>query len=268
MASWPIDIELPLPGESLELDIQHRKICLRRSSDNQLELTGEAYKQGVVIGGSPDMTTARFLPSLGTMPLLVFPKSRLLCPGHQSFEVAFSVPVYIVMGLGSETRGFTRVIDFPPMRVPRALYGPVDSGIICRSVQTEIYHSLAVARRQTSVSEETSSETGESNPFLSAPPPAVLAIKLENTTSEPLDIIKIMAPLAHLNLYEEDGDLLTNHLRMKLLGELEAELTSTGSASPEAIPLKDLNGNPVVQDQRPTLFAHNYKQKTGLEFGF
>lgn len=267
MASWPIDIELPPPGESLELAIQQRRICLKRSSDNQLELTGEDYDQGIVIGGSPDMTTVRFIPTLGGLPLLVFPKSRLLCPAHQSFTVAFAIPVYIVMGLGSGS-GFTRVIEFPPPRVPRALYGPVDAGVICRSVHTEIYATLEKARAQTSISEETSSEADELHPLLWAPPLAVLMTMFENQTNTPLDITKVMAPQTQLTLYEAKGDLLTNKLRMKLLGELEAELTSLGPASAEAVALTDLNGMPVITEPRPTLFTHSYKQKTGLEFGF
>src|SRR5690606_4724085 len=84
----------------------------------------------------------RFAPTLGERALLVFPKTKFLCPAGLELRTVFQIPVHLHIGVGTPS-DIRLVEDLAPPTITRALYGPVDSGTICTSVRTRTAADIA-----------------------------------------------------------------------------------------------------------------------------
>lgn len=264
--TWPVDRALPERGGApLELTVQGRRIGMSRVGPEHLSYRPEAGADEVLVGVEESASIARFIPTMGPLPLLAFPRSRLLCPGRGQLSVWLVVSIYVELGVGRPDAPLQAVDAFAPPRVPRALYGPVDNGTICRSAHSPVAVDLERARAQLDTLGE--DEPGP-HPQLVAPSPALLPLEIQNTTEAPLEVSKIMLPRNLFGLYEHEGDLLMGRYRMTLLGPQEAQLSFQGAPVEGSSPIHDLSGQPVEPELKPLLFVHTYRTKTGLEFGF
>ena len=167
---------------------------------------------------------------------------------------------------------FELLVELPPKRSSKALYGPVDAGRLCRSVRSQPYISIAQACAEVyPVSTKGEEESGIEPPdevWLADPPPLIMPMQIENTTQEPLEVSKIMVPLELIGMYQDHEALLSGAMRMRLLSAQEAELSYVGAPTQEARAVQDLRGELMSPASRVQLFAHSYRNKTGLDFGF
>ncbi len=268
MSIWPIDLPLPEPGEHTQTQVRGESLTLERHSPTHLDVT---HGDGPVrrIGISKSATTLRFIPHPGTMPLLNFLEPRLLCPSHTMLDVVITVDLLTRMGV-SDGQSFAHLLDLGNDVHSKALYGPVDTGILCRSIHTPHYASLEHCRKAHDFGEDTN-ESGDStsHPLLTHLPMAMVHISIHNTTHAPLEVSKIMLPTELMGVYQQGEHIYLGKLAMNLTGPQEAELDYGGPPRVDKIsPVHDLNDHPMVPARKSFLFVHSYRNKTGLDFGF
>ena len=266
MTAWPIDIALPPVGQSARHTLYGELFELTRQSETLLELCqGEHERHRVGINQSA--TTLRFIPYPGELPLLNLLDPKVLCPAKTQLELVLTPCLNLRVGVGHE-ESFVHLTDVAPKRQGRALYGAVDTGVLCTSLKTPHYTSFEEADR---------AQRGESrlrftvNGVATSREGAVAftALRIVNTTPAPLEVSKVMLPLDMLGLYGASGRLYASRLAIKLLGPLEAQLEYLGPPAIERIkPLRDLYGAPMATSKKSFFFLHTYRTKTGLDFGF
>lgn len=294
--TWPIDVALRERG-ARRLNFLGRPLTLERVGVGSLRYSvGDKPGEQYVVGVSESADTLRFIPALGASPLLIFPQTRLICPADATLDVVLAVPVYLQLGIGQGSR-FAQIDEIAPPKMTRALYGPVDSGRLCRSVRSVVYAELEDAIQATGMQplpqvESTQrlaalpvgvarfvdeDEEGrapkeerakELELLLAGSLTSFLQLRIRNASDAHREVTKIMVPTEILNLYQREGSLLTSRLTMKLLSAQEAEISAEGSPASGAVQIAELDGKTVAQDRRTLLFLHSYKAKTGLEFGF
>ncbi len=291
MHSWPIDISFA-NGTHVKLRAFDERLTLKRIHPTTLTYTvgdpgakrhGESESTRLV-AIAPSANIVRFVPTLGERALLIFPKTKFLCPAGLEFRTVFQIPVHLHIGVGTAT-DIRLVEDLAPPSITRALYGPVDSGTICTSVR---------ARTATDIASYLSYKPDEGEPFIPVPEfhfgnmesddasqsmtasdstkvkqlVAYASVKITNVTNEPLEVSKIMIPYNALSLFQTDKYLLCNEIQMRLLSRHEAEITSGDCPDPTAKPIDQGHGRFAIVDRRPHIFAYAYRSKTGLDYGF
>ncbi len=268
--TWPHEHTMSEGEDALRGRLQGRAFTLTRVNASWLhvQLHDEEERERpahIIVGVEDSARTIRFIPSLGPLPLLIFPKTRLLCPPQNTLPVVLSLPLYLRMGIGSGQR-FALVSELEPPCMMRALYGPVDAGRLCRSIHSDIAFTQDEAREAYHASQPPHDD--EDGTLHLAPKPACLALKIYNAMSEPLEISKIMIPVELLSLYQgADGTPQTTSMKMRLFGQQEAEISS--DKIPEhTTPIADMNGTMPSPSRGSWMFSHSYRNKTGLEFGF
>ena len=216
-----------------------------------------------------------------------------------------TIPLYLQLGVGDAER-IHLLSEMGPPKHGRALYGPVDSGVLCRSVRGPVHLSLDEALRQAQLAQEeneppaeetrddhepgglldggvaeregaSQGEASEADAARCDPvvetvvprPCCHLSIRVFNDTGEPQEVTKVMLPSSFLRLYEDDeGRLLTGSVLMHVSSDREASLEDGACPDPRARPLPDLQGQTPRPERLTLLFKHTYKNKTGLEYGF
>lgn len=265
---WPVDVKLPEKGEKTRYRIQHKWLEVARIAAGHLDVTYDDRLHHR-IGIDESATTLRFIPHPGQLPLLNFLDPHQLCPGRSTTDIVITVNLHTRMGVG-DGENFRFLLDFPAAKeVPRALYGPVDAGLLCRSIRTPHYASLEQCLSAHDFGEDTVQEEGV-HPVLDFTPAAMVQISIYNSTNLPLGVGKIMIPLDLVGLYQKNEHLYLGRLAMKLLGPQEAELDYLGAPSIAGVSdaMRDLAGEPMIPLKKSFLFVHNYRTKTGLDFGF
>jgi hypothetical protein len=243
--TWPRD--LPLTALDDGVSAPYGELAGTLEPGGQLKLS--AGSDELLIGVQDSATTLRLIPTLGPLPLLVFVRPTLRCATGRSLIVELDIPLYLTLGVGSPSLTYTPVHEMPPVGVRRALYGPVDAGVICRSVYTHAATELD-ARDPDDLS-------------------ARLRLSVYNAAQTTLEVTKIMLPVDHLTLFQHpEHGVTAGSVRMKLLGPKEAELDFSSDAPPGASPVLGLNGERQERSRAPLLFTYTYKNKTGLEYGF
>lgn len=292
MHSWPIDISFE-NGSHVKLRAFDEDLTLRRIHPTTLTYTfGErtTRRQGEpestrLVAIAPNADIVRFAPTLGERALLVFPKTKFLCPAGLELRTVFQIPVHLHIGVGTSS-DIRLVEDLAPPTITRALYGPVDSGTICTSVRTRTAADIAsyLAHEpdeneakipefhfgnepdQAPHNEETPTQTVRTSKVNKLF--AYASVKITNVTNEPLEVSKIMIPNNALSLYQTDKYLLCNEIQMRLLSRLEAEITPGDCPDPSAKAVDQGQGRFAIVDRRPHIFAYAYRSKTGLDYGF
>lgn len=264
---WPIDLALPEPGEHYTHHVHGEDLSVARHSPTHLDVTYGTHTQ-LRVGIDKSATTLRFIPHPGAQPLLNFLEPRLLCPARSHIDVVITVELHTRMGVGRDEQ-FVHLIDMGLRQQPKALYGPVDAGIICRSIHTPHYASLEQCRHEHDFGEETSDSLDTAHPVLTHAPMAMVHVSLSNVTTLPLEVSKIMVPLELIGLYQHQDHLYMGRLTMKLVGPHEAELDYAGPPDIKGVePLRSLDNSAMIPAKKTFLFVHNYRTKTGLDFGF
>lgn len=291
MHPWPIDIPFA-SGTSLKLQAFGEDLLFERINASRLTYTFGKPESKRLVAVADKATIIRFLPTLGERALLFFPETKFLCPAGLELRTIFPLPVHLHIGVGTPTD--VRLIeDLAPPTTTRALYGPVDSGIICTSVRArtapsitdylnshtdegtkvpEFHFGSKLPNDDPSVAEPSDATnagtTNASNKIRFNQLIAYATITIINTTNEPLEVSKIMIPYNALSLYQTNSYLLCNEIQMRLLSRLEAEITPGDCPDPKAKPVDQGQGRFAVVDRRPHIFAYAYRSKTGLDYGF
>lgn len=301
MHRWPVHI--PLPDDSqIQVAIHGKDLRLTRLQPTSLEycVGDDEGRRLVAIGENADL--ACFVPSLGERSMLAFPRPKLLCPAGLEIRVVMPLPVQVRVGVGT-SEDIRYIEDIAPQHVTRALYGPVDSGLVCTSVRAPSATSIATLREAmvpidgpdadnergrrafvppgvfhygTAIPHD---EPAGDDPQLTDPAPvepdpihnelvAFLWVRIHNATEGPLEVSKILVPVTNLHLYQSQHHLLTNEMRMRLISKQEAELTIGSCPDPDAVSVESAHGRYAMPDRRPQIFNYTYRNKTGLEYGF
>lgn len=267
--SWPWDIALGSEA-AVDLEVFGQPLSVQRLDPVTLQYRyGDAPARSQLVGVSETTDTLRFVPSLGPIPLLVFPHTPLLCSGDTTAQVLLRLPLHLQVGVGRDSQ-IKRVDELVPESVSKALYGPVDAGVICTSIHAANGPSLAMVDR---VAREVDLEQTpdvvhgpgeEEHPLV-----AYTRLKVRNSTAEPLRVTKIMIPADTISLYQAGGRIYTSEVSMRLLSAQEAELEFLTCSADGATPLPDLAGHRTdMSPKKKFMFSHDYRSKTGLEYGF
>lgn len=275
MDLWPWDIELARNG-SLALDIFGEPLCVERPNPTTLRYRhGDDPAQTRLIGVSETATKLRFVPTLGPIPLLVFPNTQLLCPAASTVRCVLRLPLHLQIGVVDKA-GTKKIDEITPPSVSRALYGPVDSGVLCTSIHSpngasidEVEHEAAERAEDALPIARPLSPEAETSPEDERELVAYTYLRARNKTEEPLMVTKVMIPAGALSMYQAGRHTHTNEVSMRLMSAHEAELDFLKCPVPNTTPLPDLLGNRT--DTTPAkrhFFSHTYRSKTGLEYGF
>lgn len=247
--TWPIDMPLEdgarlkgtAYGVPLELSRHGLSLILR-------------YDEKVWDVGIPEGSHhIRFGPSLGPLPFLLFPSPPLLIPSGCDLRRTFSVPLHLDIAVVAKQSN--RVRELTPHGFTKSLYGPVDMGTICWTVRPA--ESL---NREFSMGETAGSLAGS------------LHLTIENNADGPHGVEKIMIPVDMVGLYsggdvEQDRAMVQmSDVRMRLLGELTADLTMEPPRKAKQLP--SVSGYPIRPSRRSFAFSHEYRNRTGLDYGF
>jgi hypothetical protein len=270
MDSWPWDIELDIEATAA-FDLGGKALHVERVNPTTLRYrVGTNDKQTRLVGVSETATKLRFVPTLGPIPLLIFPQVQLLCPAGSTVQCVLRLPLHVQVGVDDES-GFRRIDEIVPASVSKALYGPVDSGVLCTSIHAPTaasidefedrdQHSLPMLGR-VSDDQSTSPQTHELVTHT--------RFRVRNETEEPLLVTKIMIPAGVMSLFQDAHRTHTNEVTMGLLSAQEAELEFLKCPIDDTTPLPDLGGQRADgAPTKPHFFAHAYRSKTGLDFGF
>lgn len=275
MEIWPWEIELER-DTSVTLDIFGEPLHIERLNPTTLRYQfGEESDTARLIGVSETANTLRFVPTFGPLPLLIFPQTQLLCPSASTVRCVLRLPLHLQVGVGDKA-GFKRIDELAPPSISRALYGPVDSGVLCTSIHAPNGGSIEEIDRMTPAepgdrapiarpySDETEVSSEDTRDLV-----AYTYLRVRNRTEEPLLVSKVMVPASVISLYQAGRRTHTNEVSMWLLSAQEAELDFLKCPVPDTQPLVDLSGTRTdTGPKRSHFFSHNYRSKTGLEFGF
>lgn len=290
MQNWPVNISLKADAD-LTIGLFGKPLYIRRVQGSTLSCTLDLPTSERLIAVSESADTLQFVPSLGDRALLLFPQPRLLCPAGLKLSVFIELPLQLKMLCGKGTH-FDLLDTFEAPTVSKGIYGPVDAGIVCTSVKARCAPGIGALKRSHEENENRSkkdliypgmtdelSEAHGDDPQIDAPRastetttrqiPSIAYARLEitNSTDGPLEVNKIMIPTHQLVLYQNQDHLLTNTIRMKLVSKLEAELVIASAHDPEALTM-DTQQAAQSFDKKALIFAHAYRSKTGLEYGF
>jgi hypothetical protein len=275
MDLWPWDIELAADTTST-FDLGGKSLRVERVNPTTLRYrVGDDEKHTRLVGMTETASKLRFVPTLGPLPLLVFPNIQLLCPANSAVRCVLRLPLHIQVGIDDKT-GFRRVDEIVPPSVSKALYGPVDSGVLCTSIHAPNAASVE------DIEQETSRDAENRPPLLRSDAldvqntekaerqlVAYTHLRVRNKTEEPLLVSKVMIPAGVISLYQAGQLTHTNEVSMRLLSAQEAELEFLKCPVSETTPLPDLGGHRTDSTpKKPYFFSHTYRSKTGLEFGF
>ena len=208
-----------------------------------------------LVGIRESATHLRIIPHLGQDSWLLFPTQQFVCPAQSELRVVLLAPLCLEVGVGSLEGGFKSLGVFLPARSSRALYGPVDSGTLCRAIHTEVHRTMA----------EVPGEVAHDSREIRGPQ-ALMNLSVRNNTTEVLEVSKVMIPPTILGLYAQEERVHTSLVSMQLLSAQSAEIHA--QFPPKVNSLTDIQGRPLLGQSKITLFTHSYKTKTGLDFGF
>lgn len=273
---WPV--HLSLDDESFPLlNFFGKKLQLELRQGPTLELIGEDEGSTRLSALAKTSHNLAFLPSVGDLPLLLFPKPQLLCPAGLGLTVEVAIPLHLRLNVDSDAE-ILRLMEWRPPVVSRGIYGPVDNSQLCTSV-----HSPAASSRQELLERYADHPilnlalevTGVDADPISYPLWAHLSLTIVNTTSEPLEVAKVMIPTSSLSISQEirspesKGNFLSvGGLTMRLLGPQAAELIFSDKSRDKRKWETIVDGRPTAAERLPYVFLHAYKTKTGLEHGF
>ena len=275
MDLWPWDIELGR-NASLAIDIFGKPLHVERVNPTTLRYRhGDDAGTTRLIGVSETADKLRFVPSLGPIPLLIFPNTQLLCPAASTVRCVLRLPLHLQIGIGDKA-GVKKVDEIAPPSVSHALYGPVDSGVLCTSIHSLNGTSIDEVEREAAERPEDMlpiarplDSHAQASSEARREMVAYTYLRARNKTEEPLMVTKVMIPAGVMSMYQADAHTHTNEVSMRLMSAQEAELDFLKCPAPSTTPLADLQGNRT--DTSPTkrhFFSHSYRSKTGLEFGF
>ena len=278
MSSWPLDVTYD--GQNpVSLLIHGDPVTLTPLDATTLEFAVEDDADPKLVGVSDASSIVRLVPSVGPNPLLVFPQRSLLCPANSKLKTVIELPLFVQIGVGTP-RDVREIAQLKAPTTSRALYGPVDAGVLCTSVRSNVGVSIDDLLRSRPGQESSLVSTSDGDEPEISPKSegavrvssdeltAYASLTISNRTAEPREVGKVMIPQDLLGLFEADGLIRTSHLKMQLLGEQEAELDFGTCPDPEARPIADLHGRERTTDGRKHLFDLSYRNKTGLEYGF
>ncbi len=275
MTIWPWDIDLA--GQArVTVDVCGRMLSVERLGKHTLRYQlGDDPANARLVGVSETDDLLRFVPTLGPMPLLVFPETPLLGPAGSTVRCVMRLPLHLQVGVGTQ-QSMKRVDELVPPGVSKALYGPVDAGTICTSIRAPNSTSVEAieeldALPRTPGSQTTCHAVEDSRPA-SATRRELVAythLRARNKTDEPLTISKVMIPAQDVSLYQAGGHTHTNEVSMRLSSAQEAEIDFLKCPVSDATGLVDLNGARTdVDPKKRHFFTYAYRSKTGLEYGF
>ena len=237
---WPINIELP-PGTRVEGSAFGEHITLDRHGDSiDLSIGKRSWAAGLPANGRKVLMG----PALGERPFLLLPDPTLIVPAHSHLVVDFTIPMHLDIAVDD-----VRVRTVAPPALSRALYGPVDSGVICWSIRP--LEPTFVELRIAGVTQQLG---------------AKLRVSCENKSDAPVDVSRVMVPFDMVGLYATKTELRLSDVTMAILGEAVAELTMEPPTG--ATILADVTGEPITPTRRIFAFSHTYRNRTGLDYGF
>ncbi|MBA2661126.1 MAG: hypothetical protein H0U74_02430 [Bradymonadaceae bacterium] len=287
MHRWPVNIPIKEDG-GIALEVFGQELSLSRVHPTTLSYSLGEGAATRLVAVSENANIVRFVPTLGERALLIFPRSKLLCPAGLSIRVVFALPVHLHLGVGTEA-DMRLVDDIAPPTITRSLYGPVDAGLICTSVRAIAAMSINQLRDEASDEcapelrfgedieladieigdDPQMSDAGDELPqSIRNELVAYMFLRVHNTTELPLEVSKVMVPINTLSLYQTRDYLLSNEIHLRLLSRQEAEISSGTCPDVDGVPIDLGQGRFAVPDRRPHLFAYAYRSKTGLDYGF
>ncbi|MFP4598803.1 MAG: hypothetical protein ACLFVJ_11155 [Persicimonas sp.] len=275
MTIWPWDIDLAGQAQ-VTIDVCGRMLSVERLDKATLRYQlGDDPANARLIGVSETDDLLRFVPTLGPIPLLVFPETPLLSPAGSTVRCVMRLPLHLQVGVGTQ-KSMKRVDEIVPPGVSKALYGPVDAGTICTSIRAPNSTSVEAVEELDMTPRPPGSqlrclaiEAGGTAPATRHDLVAYTHLRARNKTDEPLTISKVMIPAQDVSLYQAGGHTHTNEVSMRLSSAQEAEIDFLKCPVSDAAALVDLNGARTdVEPKKRLIFAYAYRSKTGLEYGF
>lgn len=244
--NWPIDTAVK-PGT--EVSGEAFGVTLRmRVNSPVAELQFGDSKWRVALPKGTDRI--RFGPALGDSPWLLLPDPALIVPAEQTLKKNFMFPLHLdVAAVSGETATRIRTLSSP--RQTRALYGPVDGGTLCWSVQ----EGADPAAFDVSVDGKTGACVGK------------LELRVTNRTSTPQEVSRVLIPVDMVGLYHEgDGAALLSDVSMLIASDAEASLKMEPPRNGSL--LHDVEGGALAPTRRAFAFSPSYRNRTGLDYGF
>ncbi|MFU8805326.1 MAG: hypothetical protein ACNA8W_16055 [Bradymonadaceae bacterium] len=270
MQKWPVNIRLEANAD-LTIGLFGKPLYIRRLQGSTLSCSLDVPTSERLVGIHESADTLQFVPELGERALLIFPRPTLLCPALLKLTVYIELPLFLQMSVGKGAH-FDLIDGYTPPTVAKGIYGPVDAGIVCTSMKGRCAPSIeTLTQRRLEEEDGHRSELsyeiddGETRRETLV---AYCRLEVVNTTDAPLEITKIMLPANQLSLYQNGDQLLTNHVRMRLLSKQEAELSMLGAPDPPAKILQSGTRSPSTLDKGVQIFSFAYRSKTGLDYGF
>lgn len=271
---WPWDVDLA-NGASVAVELYGQELRISRVNATTLRYQmGDDADAARLIGVSETAEKVRFVPTLGPIPLLIFPRYQLLCPVSSTVRCVLRLPLHVQVGI-VDKGGVKKLDEIAPPVVSKALYGPVDSGVICTSIHALNGPAIEDIEREVDSFAEAAHPVArrlDADGQAHGEPRSLVAytyLRARNKTEEPLSVTKVMVPAGVASMYQAGSHIHTNEVSMRLLSAQEAELDFLKCPVPDIVALADLNGERTdTSPKKRHFFAYAYRSKTGLEFGF
>lgn len=243
--NWPLKIDFP-PDTTLtgtlfgeRLAVVHRDGALALEHGDEHLVVGLPARTKSLLAG----------PALGALPYLILPDPPLVIPRQTELTVALRVPLHLDLAARGVGDAQARLRTIPPVGLTRALYGPVDAGVLCWSVRgkSQVLPEIRLAGHAAELA-------------------ATVRVTCESRGAPTVRVSRIMIPTDMIGLYETADGLQLSDVTMTILGESDAELTM--EPPPRSKPISDVLGAPLEPARRAFAFSHTYRNRTGLEYGF
>jgi hypothetical protein len=202
MSTWPLDLKYP-PETPLVIDVYGQSITITPLDATTLEFNQGDASNSKIVGVSENASIVRFVPTLGPHPLLVFPRRTLLCPANSQLKTVIDLPLFTKVGVGT-ARDIREITEIKSPLTSRALYGPVDSGVLCTSIKSNVGVSIrdlrgddepsTLAARSSGDDPEISAGRGRGHRLTEQDLTAYVNVTVSNQTDKPLEVAKIMIP--------------------------------------------------------------------------
>ncbi len=220
----PVDLTLG----SLRLRMKRRgsEIWLLTERDDRARDTDGEWQRWAV----PEDVIVRMRPALPERLLVVSHELPFHLPGHGEADVYVRIPLFVQVVVSGARMGELVVLDEPSFVLSDTWWGTVAEGELAYWLETK-------AR-------------AEISPDLFVPHIAMCPIHLENGSDHPLPVDRFAVRALHLSLFEHDGRVWTDDVRVRYMASTEGSEIRFGGEAPEEEPSGRRLADPRVAIRR------------------
>lgn len=213
---------------ALRLCVQRRggEIWLLTERDDRVRDTDGEWQRWAV----PEDAVVRLRPALPERLLVVSHELPFHLPGHGEADVYVRIPLFVQVVVSGADMTELLVLDEPSLVLSDTWWGTVAEGELAYWLETK-------ARAETS-------------PELFVPHIAMCPIHLENGSDHPLPVDRFAVRAMHLSLFEHEGRVWTDEVRVRYLAAAEGSEIRFGGEPPEEDPSGTRLAEPRVAIRR------------------